>query len=136
MHFERGKKGIIVRFLTHVTIHFSMIKKIIDVAVMVSDAGAAAKWYNEKLGFKISSSDGHWVTVSPEGSQTVIHLCEGKLEPGNTGIAFSSDDVDRTYSELLSKGVEFSKKPGDDGFGKYAVIRDPSGNEFWLFGEM
>ena len=104
MHFERGKKGIIVRFLTHVTIHFSMIKKIIDVAVMVSDAGAAAKWYNEKLGFKISSSDGHWVTVSPEGSQTVIHLCEGKLEPGKVFMCAHcghTDDADMNGAQNI-----------------------------------
>ena len=111
-----------------------MIKKIVDMAVMVSDAAAAAKWYSEKLGFKTVSSEGHWITVAPEGSQTVLHLCEAKLEPGNTGIAFSSDDIDRTYEELTSRGVEFTSKPEDKGWGKFAMFRDPSGNEFWLLG--
>ncbi len=111
-----------------------MIKKIGDVAVMVSNATEASKWYTEKLGFSLLSHEGHWVTVGPEGSQTVLHLCEGKLEPGNTGIGFDSDDLDRTYGELTSKGVEFTRKPADEGWGKYAMFRDPYGNEFWLVG--
>ncbi len=114
-----------------------MITKIIDMAVMVSDAAAAAKWYGEKLGFRTSSLEGHghWVTAAPESSQTVLHLCEGPLEPGNTGIAFDCADIDRTYEELSSKGVEFTSKPEDRGWGKFAMFRDPYGNEFWLVHE-
>lgn len=110
-----------------------MIDSFESVAVVVSDAQKSLKWYSDKLGFAAASSEGHWVTVRPKGSSTLLHLCESKkTEPGNTGILFVVDDVDRTYSELSSKGVSFTKPPRDDGWGKYAIFTDPDGNEFWI----
>lgn len=109
-----------------------MIKGIGDVAVMVSDGKRAAEWYGQKLGFKVLSSEGHWITVAPAGATTVIHLCEGDLEPGNTGIGLIVDDVRETFKELSAKGVKFTKEPADEGFGLYAMFADLDGNEFWL----
>lgn len=110
-----------------------MIKKISSVAVVVSDGEKSAKWYNEKLGFEIKSQKGHWITVGPKESEVTLHLCKGPpLEAGNTGIRLIVDDIDKTYEELSSKGVEFTTKPRDDGRGKYARFKDPDGNEFWL----
>jgi len=39
----------------------------------------------------------------------MLHLCEGDLEPGNTGIGLYSDDVERTVAYLKKKGVEFGQ---------------------------
>ena len=110
-----------------------MFKSIVDVAVVVSDANKSADWYREKLGFEIRDKEGHWVTVAPKGSEVVLHLCESKpLEQGNTGIAFSVDDLDSVYKELSGKGVEFTVKPTKEEWGSYAMFKDPDGNEFWL----
>jgi lactoylglutathione lyase len=114
---------------------YRMIKKILDVAVVVPNGKEASKWYSEKLGLKVHADEGHWITVGPGGSQTIIHLCEGEPDPGNTGIGFVADDLDATYRELSSKGVRFTKKPADEGFGKYAMFSDPYGNEYWLMQE-
>lgn len=109
-----------------------MIEKLGSVAVVVSDAKRAVEWYTKTLGLELVSSEGHWVTVKARGSNTAIHLCQGPpLEPGNTGILFECDDLQRTYSELASRGVVFTKPPKDSG-GSYAIFRDPDGNEFWL----
>ncbi len=112
-----------------------MIEKILDVAVMVPDGKEAMKWYTEKLGFRVHSSEGHWVTVGPSRWETAIHLCEGKPEPGNTGIGFVTGDVEKEYRALSAKGVRFTKKPADEGFGMYAMFSDPYGNEYWLLGK-
>lgn len=110
-----------------------MITKLGSVAVVVSDAKKAAEWYTKTLGFELVSSEDHWVTVRAGGSDTVIHLCQGPpLEPGNTGILFECDDVEKTYRELRERGVVFTKPPRDEGWGVYAMFRDPDGNEFWL----
>jgi len=110
-----------------------LFKSIVDVAVVVSDANKSADWYREKLGFEIRDKEGHWVTVAPKGSEVVLHLCESKpLEQGNTGIAFSVDDLDSVYKELSGKGVEFTVKPTKEEWGSYAMFKDPDGNEFWL----
>jgi len=113
-----------------------MIKSIIDIAVVVSDANKSADWYKEKLGLEVRDKQGHWVTVAPKGYDPVLHLCEAKpLEPGNTGIAFQVDDLDKAYKEMSGKGVEFTVKPKKEEWGYHAMFKDPDGNEFWLFGE-
>ncbi|MCL4519671.1 MAG: VOC family protein [Thaumarchaeota archaeon] len=111
-----------------------MITRISSAAVVVKDEKKAAQWYKSKLGLEIKSEEGHWVTVAPKGQRGfVLHLCKTKpLEKGNTGILFSTDDVQKTYRELASKGVKFSVKPRDDGWGTYAMFKDLDGNVFWM----
>jgi len=110
-----------------------MLKSIVDIAIVVSNAAKSAEWYKDKLGLEIRDKEGHWVTVAPKDSSVVLHLCETKpLEQGNTGIAFSVDDLDSTYRELSGKGVEFTVKPTKEEWGSYAMFKDPDGNEFWL----
>lgn len=117
-----------------------MISRILDVAVVVSDGGKAGEWYRDKLGLRVGGEpEGHWVTVSPSGKEddTYLHLCAGfyDLEPGNTGIAFATPDLQKAYEEMRGKGVEFTEEPTKEDWGFYAMFKDPDGNEFWLFEE-
>jgi len=110
-----------------------MITKIVDVAIVVSDSKKSLKWYTEVLGLEAKDTKGHWITVAPKGSKTVLHLCEGeKLEKGNTGIALETDDIDKTYKALKAKGVKFPHPPKDEGWGVFAQFEDPDGNVIWL----
>ena len=108
-----------------------MFSKSFSAAVVVSDAKKSAKWYKGKLGFNASVEE-HWVTVWPKGSTWKIHLCEGKLEPGNTGISFYAEDVEKTVSALKKKGVNFSKDYTKAEWGEFAMFDDPDGNVFWI----
>jgi len=104
-----------------------------DVAVVVSNAKRSAKWFSTKLGFKIRSQDGHWVTVQPPGSSVVLHLCESKRrERGNTGIGFMAADVAATVKRLRKKGVRFTRPATETEWGTFAMFVDPDGNEFWI----
>jgi uncharacterized glyoxalase superfamily protein PhnB len=52
---------------------------------------------------------------------------------GKTGLVIPSsdpDDVARAYLELKEKGVEFSEELTTTGWGRYAILKDPDGNEF------
>jgi lactoylglutathione lyase len=110
-----------------------MIKEIRSVAVMVKDRKKAAQWYKEKLGFEVKEeAEEHWTLVGPHDSKIGLHLCEGDLEPGNTGILLQPDDFDKTVQELKNKGVEFAQEPKKESWGTYAMIKDPDGNVFWL----
>jgi len=113
-----------------------VIERIRSVAVVVSDENKAKEWYRDKLGFEVQEETEHWVVVAPRGSSTGIHLCKGEtLEPGNTGILFYADDVEATYRELKRKNVEFSRELGKAEWNenvRYAMFKDPDGNEFWL----
>jgi catechol 2,3-dioxygenase-like lactoylglutathione lyase family enzyme len=98
---------------------------------MVSDAKKSVQWYTEKLGFE-SAAEGHWVTVNPKGSEWKLHLCQGTLEPGNTGIGFYSKDVEKTAAEMKKRGVKFTRDVTKSKDGASAMFQDPDGNIFWL----
>ncbi len=134
-----------------------MITDVGSVAVLVYDARKSAEWYHDKLGFEIVGDQGHYVTVKPKGSKAILlHLCEkcdewGNDKPGGqTGIwlrcgesmlrrdektdalipASGPENVEKTYSELKEKGVEFKTELKTLPWGKCAIFKDPDGNEF------
>jgi catechol 2,3-dioxygenase-like lactoylglutathione lyase family enzyme len=136
-----------------------MISDVGSIPILVTNAKESAKWYHEKLGFEIVSNEGHWVAVKPEESSVLIHLC-GKCDSwggdkpgGDTGIWLRSgemegfldeksgsniprsegDKVDATYADLKNKGVEFDTELSQSPWGKYAKLKDPDGNIFWIW---
>lgn len=108
-----------------------------DIAVVVSDAKASARWWKGKCGFEIRDNVGHWITVAPPGASVVIHLCgpdQGyPAETGNTGIGFFVDDLRKLHAAWSKKGVRFSKPPTQETASLNAMFADPDGNEYWLF---
>ena len=108
-----------------------MVSKELSVAVVVSDGKKTAKWFEESLGFE-KSIEGHWVLVWPKGSTSKIHLCEGKPEPGNSGVAFYVDDAGKTAAKMKEKGVKFTRNVKKTDWGTNGMFADPDGNEFWL----
>ena len=109
---------------------------IADVAVVVSNAKESAQWWEKNLGFSTYTvgGAGHAVLVAPPGDRYVLHLCEGfaPLEPGDTGIAFVTDQMDETVARMNRGGVEFPNPPHKEKWGSMAKFADPDGNIFWL----
>ncbi len=107
-----------------------------DCAVSVSDAKAAANWWAEKFGFAVHivGGTGHAVTIAPPGDRFILHLCEGvePVEPGNTGIAFVTDEIEGLVGRLQSAGVQFPQPLAKQSWGAMAKFADPDGNIFWL----
>jgi catechol 2,3-dioxygenase-like lactoylglutathione lyase family enzyme len=108
-----------------------MVSNEFSIGVMVSDAKKSAKWFEEKLGFK-SSADGHWVLVWPKGASAKIHLCEGKPDPGNTGVAFYIKNPLKLAKKLEARGVKFTKPVKKADWGTNGMFSDPDGNEYHL----
>jgi len=114
-----------------------------SIAVVVSDRKKAVEWYTKKLGFDLTASEDHWITVGRKGKGGMLHLCrtvdydpKGKLEPGNSGIALRlGGDFEASCAALKARGVTFSQKPTKEAWGWYAGVRDPDGNELWLVPE-
>jgi hypothetical protein len=109
---------------------------IADVPVVVSNAKASAKWWKDKLGFSSYTvgGSGHAILVAPPGDRFVLHLCEGfaPLEPGDTGIAFVTDELRVLATRMKRAGVKFPEPPGGDNRGRMAKFADPDGNVFWI----
>ena len=109
-----------------------MVSKEFSVAIVVSDGEKSAKWFQEKVGLE-ASVDGHWVLVWPQGATAKIHLCEGKPDPGNTGVAFYVEDPIKKMGEMKAKGVKFTKDVVEGQWGTNGMFSDPDGNEYWLY---
>ncbi len=109
-----------------------------DVAVVVSDAKRSAQWWQEKLGFGTYTmgGTGHAVLVAPPGERLVLHLCEGfaPIEPGDTGIAFVTDQIEQDCRRMQAMGVEFPEPLRQESWGSMAKFADPDRNVFWLLG--
>jgi len=109
-----------------------------DCAVTVTNARTSAEWWAEKLGFAVHTigDGGHAIMVAPPGDRFILHLCEGieAVEPGNTGIAFVTDEFEPLVRRMEAAGVEFPEPAKVQSWGGMAKFADPDGNVFWLLG--
>jgi catechol 2,3-dioxygenase-like lactoylglutathione lyase family enzyme len=118
-----------------------MIKGLDIVSIPVRNQDAAIAFYTEKLGFRIHTDqpfDGtqRWIELSIPGAPTRIALFTpqgdedriGGFYPGT----FACDNIERTYAELVARGVEFTAPPKKESWGTYAMFRDQDGNQFLL----
>lgn len=131
-----------------------MIDEIEGMMVMVSNQSKALEFYTQKLGFekKVDTEDAgfRWIVVGPKDSKTVLSL----VDPSNmnewsqenidnakknigttTGIWFYSKDIETTYKELKSKGVEITKPEKQTWKGIMSTIYDQDKNSIGLVGD-
>jgi len=120
-----------------------MIKKISLSGIWVSDQDKSLEFFVDKLGFDVqrdtTMGDYRWIEVIPPGAETGITLAkpypgqENVTIGGFTNIIFSTDNLDATYEELKSNGVNFTQEPAMQDYGiKQAMFTDPDGNVFLL----
>jgi catechol 2,3-dioxygenase-like lactoylglutathione lyase family enzyme len=127
-----------------------MLKSISISHVWVLDQDEACKFYVDTLGLEVRSDMGlgfmRWLTVGVPGDQGREILLElvgpPSVDPaaadqirelvskGATGftIGFTTNDVRKTYQDLLAKGVEFTQEPVEHAYGTDIGLRDPFGN--------
>ena len=109
-----------------------------DVAVVVSNAKrTAARWKKPlRIANHTVGEGGHALLVAPPGERFVLHLCEGfgEVEPGNSGIAFVTDEIEALVGRMTRGGVDFPEPLRTEAWGSVAKFADPDGNVFWLLG--
>lgn len=129
---------------------FTMINTIGGVVIMVSDQAQAVKFYTEKIGFDIRMNvpffGGKWIEVAPKDSESTLSIMEPnsqQMSPeelevakksigSNTGVWFYSSDIQSTYEELESKGVNITKPQKQEWGGTMSLVKDLDGNIFTL----
>lgn len=118
-----------------------MIKGIKFVGIPVRDQDRALEFYTKQLGFAILTDQPfndrqRWIELRIPGADTgvVLFTPEGQEDRIGTfqGISFLTNNVQRTYDELVGRGVEFTGPPVTADWGSSAMFRDPDGNEFVL----
>jgi len=127
-----------------------MIDTIGGVVIMVSDQARAVKFYAEKVGFDIRVNapffGGKWIEIAPKDSESTLSIMEPnpqlmppeELETArknigrNTGVWFYTSDIQSTYEDLKSKGVDITKPEKQEWGGIMSLVKDLDGNIFTL----
>jgi len=118
-----------------------MIKGIKFVGVPVRDQDRALDFYTKKLGFSVVTDQPfndtqRWIELKIPGADTGLALFTPEGHESRIGefqsVAFWTKDVQRTYDELRSRGVEFTGPPTVADWGSSAVFKDQDGNQFAL----
>jgi catechol 2,3-dioxygenase-like lactoylglutathione lyase family enzyme len=131
-----------------------MLKQLSYVQVWVHDQDEALAFYTEKLGLEVRDDvtipemgNFRWLSVGIPGQDASIVLMEIPGPPvfdeetrdqiqtllakgASGGLFFTTDDAQKTYQELRSRGVEFTQEPTEQPYGIDAGFRDVSGNHF------
>lgn len=131
--------------------------KIASAQLWVHDQDVACTFWTEKIGLEVRQDvsfpemEGfRWLTVGPRGQDNVSIVLMALPGPpmmddatrkqvmdvvaiGFAGTLFlTTDDCHATYSELTSRGVEFTEAPFETPYGIDSGFRDPSGNSIRL----
>ena len=132
-----------------------MLKQLTHVQVWVTDQDEALQFYTEKLGMELREDvtvpemgNFRWLSVGVPGQDDVAitlmaipgppvfeedtrQKIQDLLSRGASGgLFFTTDDAQKAYEELKSRGVEFTQEPTEQPYGIDAGFRDPSGNHF------
>ena len=118
-----------------------MIKGIKFATIPVRDQDKALAFYTGKLGFQILTDSAmgpgqRWIELQIPGAETgvVLYTAQGMEARIGTfqGISFYCHNVEKTYSELVGRGVVFAHPPKKEPWGTFTTFKDPEGNEFVL----
>lgn len=132
-----------------------MITSIAHATIYVLNQDEALDFYKNKLGFEVGDDmqvEGgfRWLTVYPKAkpqlqlvlaepkegpmfSKDAAEKIRGLIKEGAFGAGvFETEDCQKTYAELLAKGVEFIQPPVEQLYGVEAMGLDNSGNWFSL----
>jgi predicted enzyme related to lactoylglutathione lyase len=113
-----------------------MITEIAFTGTPVTDMPRARSFYEGVLGLKpaMESAGGLWVEYEI-GNGTFAIGCYGdawKPSQQGTCIAFEVDNLDGEVAQMKSRGVNFSMETTDSPVCRFAIIRDPDGNQIMI----
>ncbi len=101
------------------------------------DQDRALQFYTEKLGFTVVGDvpfdeKQRWITLAIPGAETTVTLFTPPGQEDRVGsfvnMGYQTSDIQKTYEQLLAKGVEFVKPPTPQAWGSYALFKDSEGN--------
>jgi catechol 2,3-dioxygenase-like lactoylglutathione lyase family enzyme len=125
-----------------------MIQSVGHVALLVRDYDEAIAYFTGALGFELledtPQGDGkRWVLVAPSDSNgTSLLLAKaatpeqialiGRQGAGRVFLFLHTDDFQRDYEAMRSRGVVFHETPRTEPYGTVAVFEDLHGNKWDL----
>ena len=106
-----------------------------EVQTFVSDLASAKRFYGAVLSLALVEETDRWLIFDVSGT-TLILMAGARARPydgaygseSGTVLCLLSEDIERDYAELESKGVRFFSAVNEVPQGKYVGFRDPDGN--------
>src|SRR5262249_52622472 len=114
-----------------------VIKKISFIGIPVADQERALDFYTNKLGFTVLTDQDfgekqRWIELKVPGAETGVALFTPQGQEDRIGTflnaSFWTDSVEKTYEELLERGVEFEGPPSSESWGTMVIMKDSEGN--------
>lgn len=119
-----------------------MIDRIKHVSIPVKEQDRALAFYTGKLGFEVTTDQSfgggqRWIELRiPGGSAAGLVLFTPPGHEDRIGtmsdIVFTSNELEKTYHELVERGVEFAQPLKQEPWGMSAIFIDSEGNQFAL----
>ena len=118
-----------------------MIKKIATAAIYVTDQEVANRFWEKQVGFEIRRDlsmgpEARWLELAPPGAESCIVIFPKSMMEDwaerKPSLVFECDDIEETHKSMSERGVEFSHKPKELPWGKFAIFLDPEGNWYGL----
>ena len=114
------------------------------IALVVADYDEAIAFYTKQLNFTliedtVISETKRWVLVAPpgsNGSQLLLAKAANEEQTSRVGnqtggrvfLFLYTDNLQRDYTSMLEKGIEFVREPVIESYGTVAVFKDLYGN--------
>ena len=100
-----------------------------------SEAEAFRAFLRDKLGFRHTDVGDGWLIFDLPEADMGCHPADpkGGAPSGTHNISFYCDDIERTVTELKSRGVEFTDAIADHGYGLVTHFRMPGEIEVQLY---
>lgn len=125
-----------------------MAQRLALVSLLVRDYDEAIRFYVDKLGFELVEDrplgvEKRWVRIAPPGGYGTQILLARAVNPeqllrignqtgGRVFLFMETDDFQRDYDAMDSRGVEFTEQPRDEDYGRVVVFKDLYGNRIDL----
>jgi predicted enzyme related to lactoylglutathione lyase len=116
-----------------------MLKRIKFVGIPVRDQDRALEFWKTKMGLQVVTDQPmgegqRWIEMKVPGSQTGIALFTPPGHEDRIGtfvsMSWECDNIQRTYEELVEKGVEIVQPPKKEPWGTSVIFKDSEGNSF------
>ena len=127
-----------------------MTQRISIVALLVRDYDEAIQFFTQLLEFELLEdtplNDGkRWVRVAPRDGQCTALLLARAATPeqqeavgnqtgGRVFMLLTTDNFERDYAHMKSRGVRFTEEPRHEEYGSVVVFLDLYGNKWDLIG--
>ncbi|MEV6654831.1 VOC family protein [Streptomyces sp. NPDC051219] len=95
-----------------------------------TDADADRTFLKDTLGFAHVDADDGWLIFKLPPAEVAVHPTEG---PPQHELYLMCDDIEQVLAQLSARGTEIAQPLSDQGWGRLATVRLPSGAELPLY---